>query len=415
MVETNSTFWAVLAIVGGFAVLDFIADWLNLRALRTELPERFAGRFDAETYAKAQRYTRARTRFGLLESAISLLIFLAFWLLGGFGWLDQLVRSWGWGPIVNGLLYFALLGLATLLIGLPFALYSTFKIEQAYGFNKTTLGLFISDQFKGILLSVAIGGPLLALLLLLFERFALAWLYGWVAVTAFTLLMSWLAPVLILPLFNTFKPLEDDELKTEIEAMAARCEFPLAEVSIMDGSKRSTKSNAFFTGFGRHKKIALFDTLVAQHSVRELVAVLAHEIGHYKRRHILQRLVLGIGQTGALFYLLGVFMNNAPLHAAFGVAEASVYGSFVFFSFLYTPVSRLLAIGMAVLSRKHEFEADAYAAEVTGDPEAMVSALEKLAVDNLSNLTPHPLYVFMHYSHPPLPERLAALERRTAA
>ena len=409
----NAYFIVVAATVIGFYLLDMCGRALNLSALKPQLPEEFSDTFDVEEYAKSQEYTREGAKFGLLEDTFSLIVFLAFWWLGGFGWLDeQVVRRITTMPIVQGLLFAGLLYAGSVIIGIPFDLYDTFVIEEKFGFNKTTLGTFFADKAKGLLLAIVFGAPLLALIFYLFEQFGSnAWLYGWGVVTAFTLLMAYIAPTVIMPLFNKFKPLEDGELKAAIQEMSAKCKFPLTEVFEIDGSKRSTKSNAFFTGFGKHKKIALFDTLIKNHGTGELVAVLAHEIGHYKKRHIVQTLVLSILQMGILFFLLGRFLNNRGLFDAFNVAEVSVYGSLVFFMFLFEPISKLLSIGMMILSRKNEFEADAYAAEVTGRPEDLVTGLKKLSKDNLSNLTPHPFYVFMNYSHPPMLKRIAALQR----
>ncbi len=405
MIDYNFFFWIVLAAIIGIFLLDLVSEWLNLKALKPELPKAFSDVFDAQKYAKSQDYTRVTTRFGLIESSFGLLLFLGFWLAGGFGWLNDIVTSWGHGSVVTGLLFFAVLYLANEILTLPFDLYDTFKIEARFGFNKTTPATFFSDKLKGLLLAAVIGGPVIALLLWLFGSVDNAWLWSWAAVTAFSLLMAYLAPAVILPLFNKFKPLEDGELKDAINAMAAKCEFPLTELSIMDGSKRSSKSNAFFTGFGKNKKIALYDTLVENHTTPELVGVLAHEIGHFKKRHIVQ--------ASVLFFLLGLFIESTPLSAAFGVTPPQTYCSFLFFAMLFKPISKVLSVLMSILSRKNEFEADAYAAEVTGSAAPLVSALKKLSADNLANLTPHPFYVFMHYSHPPMLERLDALQKIT--
>ncbi|MCA9215639.1 MAG: M48 family metallopeptidase [Planctomycetales bacterium] len=412
MVEHNGYFYFAISAVVGLYLLDLVANWLNVSALQPEPPGEFKEVFSADKYAESQQYLKTNTRFDYVSDFVSLAIFLAFWLMGGFGMLDEFIRGFGYGEIVNGLLFMFVLFVAQLLISIPFELYHTFVIEEKFGFNKTTIGTWASDQVKGLVLAVVIGAPILALMLWLFGEFGKqAWLYAWISMTAVTLLLTYLGPSLIMPLFNKFEPLEEGELKTEIDGLAAKCDFPLTEVSVMDGSKRSAKTNAFFTGFGKNKKIALFDTLIEKHSVPELVAVLAHEIGHYKKKHIIQGMVIGILKLGVISFLIYLFMNNQGLVEAFGVKQASVYCSFVFFFILFKPISFVLSIGMSMLSRKNEFEADAYAAEVTGGSEDMISALKQLPKDNLSNLTPHPFYAFLFYSHPPIIERLAALRR----
>jgi STE24 endopeptidase len=392
-------------------VIEMISTFLNVRALRPELPAAFEGVYDRESYRKSQDYTRESSRFDMISSTLKLIIFLAFWLGGGFGWFDSLLRSWHLSVVVQGLVGISLLYLGNTLINLPFDLIDTFVIEQKHGFNKTTPKTFVGDQIKGLVIGAVLGLPLIALLLWVFESYPNAWIYAWLSTTAFILVMSYVGPAIIMPLFNKFTPLEDGELKTEVTAMAERCGFPFKEVSIIDGSKRSSRSNAFFAGFGKNKKIALYDTLVAQQTVPELVAVLAHEIGHFKRKHIIQRLVLSVIQMAVLFFLLGKFLKNPALFEAFGVAETSTYLSFVFFLMLFQPIQFVLGIVMSWWSRKHEYEADAYASAAVGGPQDLISALRKLARDNLANLTPHPFHVFLHYSHPPLQERLAAMKR----
>ncbi|NRB73665.1 MAG: M48 family metallopeptidase [Verrucomicrobiales bacterium] len=403
--------WFIAIVLGLFLMwkLDLFATLLNLKALSGEIPATFEGFVDEEAYEQSQEYTRVRAVFGIGEGIFSLVLLFVFWWLGGFGWLDEQVRDLGHGPIVSGLVFVVALMLAQHVIDLPFNLYSTFVIEEKFGFNRTTFGTWVLDQFKGLVLGALIGLPLLAALLWIFQSVPLAWIWGWGLVTLFSLALTYVAPTWIMPLFNKFEPLEEGELKTEIHAMAEKCDFPLKEVFVMDGSKRSSKSNAFFTGFGNNKRIALFDTLIENHTVPELVGVLAHEIGHYKRRHIVKSMIIGVGTTGAMFFLLGMMMENRALFDAFGVKETSVYVSLILFGILMSPVNDLLSIGGSLLSRKHEFEADAYAAEVTGNPEAMADALRKLSKDNLSNLTPHPFYVFLNYSHPPVAERVKAL------
>ena len=407
--DPNLYFWIVLLGITSLFALNLLSNLLNLRALDPELPTEFSDTYDGEKYARSQQYARATTRFGLLESAFFLAIFLLFWLLGGYGWLDGFVRSLALGPTATGLCAISLILAAHHLLSLPFDLYDTFVIEERFGFNKTTLRTWFGDELKSLLLTAVIGLPLLALLLTLFDRFTLAWLYGWIAVSGFTLLLTYLAPRYILPLFNKFTPLQDEALLSAIQRMAQKCDFPITEISVMDGSKRSTKSNAFFTGFGRNKKIALFDTMIEKHTSEELVAVLAHEIGHFKKKHIVQRMLFGVFQTGALFYLLNLFLESPALFTAFGVAQPSTYLGFVFFGILFKPLSKIISILLSIWSRKHEYEADAFAADATGDAPSLIDALKKLAGENLANLTPHPFHVFMLYSHPPLLQRIAAL------
>lgn len=407
---------AVFILLALFALwnLDFISSLFNLKALQPQLPEEFHGVYNEEKYAKSQEYTRVSERYGIITSTYSLTILLVFWFAGGFGWLDEWLRGFGWGEIITGLAFIGALIIGNTLLSMPFQIYDTFVIEEHFGFNKTTPGTFVADQIKGLLLAVILGAPLLALIIWIFDTVENAWLWAWLCFTGFQLLMTYIAPSVILPLFNKFEPMEDGELKAGIQAMAKKCDFPLTEICVMDGSKRSTKSNAFFTGFGKHKKIALFDTLIENHSNDELLAVLAHEIGHFKKKHIIQRMVFSILQTLVIFYLLGLATNKESnfareLFDAFGVGDISIYAGLVFFMLLYSPVSKLLSIIGNAMSRKHEFEADAYAAQIQASPEHLVTALKKLSADNLSNLTPHPLPVFLDYSHPPTLTRIKAL------
>jgi len=395
--------------------IDFVASLLNLKALKPELPKEFEGVYDKKKYEKSQLYTAEGERFSIIDSIVPLTVLLGFWFTGGFGWLDNTVRSFGWGPTWTGVAFVGALLLAQYIMALPFSIYSTFVIEEKFGFNKTTPKTFVSDQIKALILGALIGLPILALVIWIFNSVNMAWLWAWIAFTAIQLLLTYLAPTYLMPLFNKFTPMEDGELKSDIEAMAKKCDFPLTELYIMDGSKRSSKSNAFFTGFGNNKKIALFDTLIKDQTNEELVAVLAHEIGHFKCKHIIKRLLTGIFSTAAIFFLLG-FATDAsgplaqPLHDAFMVNEVSVHAGLVFFLILFTPVSRVLGVLGNISSRKHEFEADAYAAEVQGTPDHLISALKKLSSGNLANLTPHPFPVFLNYSHPPMLERIDALK-----
>jgi len=300
----------------------------------------------------------------------------------------------------------------TTMFSLPFEIYRTFVLEERFGFNRTTPKIFVLDHLKSLGLSAALGLPLFAMIIWLFARWELAWLYAFGIVTAGSLLLSYIAPKWLLPIFYKFEPMQDGELKSAIDDLSVRCGFPLAGIYVMDGSKRSTKANAFFTGFGNTKRIALFDTLINNHSVAELVAVLAHEIGHYKKKHIIQSMAVGIAESALAFFLLGFFLRNEGLFHAFGVRETSVYLSLILFGILYTPLSKFSSILRSVWSRKNEFEADAYAAEVTGRPVDLITARKGLTRDNLGNITPHPFHVFLNDSHPPVLRRIEALRAR---
>ena len=401
----------IICILGAW-LIEIITATLNIRSLKPKLPEEFADTFDAEKYARSQEYTRITTRFSMIKDTFSTFIILAMILLGGFAWLDTFVHSLHYSPIISGLLFFALIGLGSELMDLPFNIYGTFHIEEQFGFNKTTAKTFITDKLKGYALTAAIGGPLLAAFLWFFgEMGAQAWLYCLVVYIVVVLLIQYIAPTWILPLFNKFTPIEDGELKTAIEKLLKDTGYESSGVFVIDGSRRSAKSNAFFTGFGKRKRIALFDTLIEQLTVEETVGVLAHEIGHCKKGHIRRMMVWSFMQMGVMFWLLGYFLSDSALFSAFGVKTPEVYTGLLFFSLLYTPVSLFLSIAGNSLSRQHEYEADDFAKEETGSPEPLISALKRLSVENLSNLTPHPFAVAIHYSHPPVIERIAALRK----
>ncbi len=390
-------------------LLGLLADYLNLRALSLEVPRSLDGIYKPDEYRRSQQYTRSATRFGFVTSTFSLALVLSFWLAGGFAFIDHAVRSWAIPAIPAGIAYIGILLGGYSVLTAPFGIYHTFVIEQRFGFNRTTPRLFILDRLRGLGLAVVLGVPLLAGILFLFQQAGhLAWLYAWAAVTAFSLVVQYLAPAVILPLFNKFTPMPDGELKTAIMDYARTNNFPVSRLFVVDSSRRSTRANAYFTGIGRNKRIALFDTLIQQHTTRELVGVLAHEIGHYKKRHVLQGSVISVVHTGVLLFLLSVFINSNGLFAAFGVVP-SVYAGLIFFGLLYTPVELLLSIVMNVLSRRNEKQADNFAALTTDDPASLADALKKLAANNLSNLTPHPFYVFLTYSHPPLLERVEGI------
>ncbi len=406
----NLVGWIVLLTLLADFTLNRIADALNLRAMAEQPPAGFAGVYDPGRYRNSQQYLRVNTRFGWITESVDLGVILAFWFSGGFPALDGWVRGFGYGPVVTGLLFVGALMLLKSLIDLPFSVYHTFAIEERFGFNRTTVKTFIADRLKALALSAALGAPLLAGIIAFFQYGGPhAWLYCWIAAALFTLSIQYIAPTWIMPLFNRFDPLEEGELRRAIFDLAEAAGFPLQNVFVMDGSKRSEKSNAFFTGFGRNRRIALFDTLIARHTVPELVAILAHEIGHYKKRHIQISMGLGILHMGVMFYLLSFFLSYNPLFSAFYMDQPSVYAGLLFFGMLYAPIELFLGILLQMVSRKNEYAADRFAVETTSDGPAMADALKKLSAHNLSNLTPHPFFVFLNYSHPPVVERIEAI------
>lgn len=406
----NIYFIIILVILIGSYLLDLVVETLNVRNVKTELPEEFEGYYDEAKYKESQKYLRENTRFGIISDSILTPITIAFIVIGGFNYVDQFVRGFNLGSISTGLIFAGVLMFASQIINIPISIYETFVIEEKYGFNKTTPKTFVLDILKSWVLMVLIGGLVLAAILWFFERIGpMAWLYCWIAITLFQIIIMFIAPVVIMPIFNKFIPLEEGELKKSIEDYAGSQQFKMKGVFTMDGSKRSTKTNAFFTGFGKFRRIVLYDTLIEKHTVEELVSVLAHEMGHYKKKHIFKTIILSILTTGVMFYILSLFINNKELFAAFQMQETSIYASLFFFGFLYTPIDMIISVFGSIISRKHEYQADAYVVETYAKSESMIQALKKLSTENLSNLTPHPLKVFLSYSHPPILERIKAI------
>jgi len=401
--------FVLLALVVEHA-LSVVIDLVNVRAMGRTAPPELADVYDTERYAKSQDYGRARGRFAVFPRTFELLLVLGFWLLGGFAALDGAARALGLGSIGTALAFLGALALGRALVFMPFQLYVTFVIEERFGFNRTTFVTFAKDLLKGTVLSVVLGAPVIALVVMFFEHTgALAWLWVWGALSALIVLLQFVAPIWIMPLFLKLTPLPDGELRTRVLDYARSVSFPLDNLFVVDGSRRSTKANAFFTGFGRHRRIGLFDTLIARHSVDELVAIVAHEVGHYKKHHVTAGMLLGMLQLGVMLFLFGYFMRQEALYAAFGVSVPSVHVGLVLCSLLYRPLDLLLSPLMLWRSRSNELEADRFAIETTGLGSALREGLKRLSADSLSNLSPHPSYVLLHYTHPPLRERLAAL------
>ncbi len=394
-------------------VLSFLfdkwLDYLNDKAKSPTLPPDAEGIYDAERYATWLEYDKANSRVGTISSFISIVISLAMLIMGWFGAIDIWLRQYIENDIWLALAFFGVLGLGSSIISLPFSVYSTFVIEEKFGFNKTTVKTFILDMVKGAVLSAVIGIPIGALIIWFY--YALGdyfWITAWAVMTVFSLFMTMFAASWIMPLFNKFTPLEEGELRTAIEEYCNKVGFKLTNLFVMDGSKRSGKSNAFFSGLGPKKKIVLYDTLIEQMTTEEIVAVLAHEIGHYKKQHTRQSLILSIIQTGVMLFVLGLFLREEAFSMALGAKEGSFHVGIIAFGIIFSPISTVIGIGMNILSRKNEFEADAYARD-TFNGEALASGLKKLTAENLSNLKPHPYVVFVSYSHPPVLRRLERL------
>jgi STE24 endopeptidase len=400
----------LLLLIGSY-FFDTIVELLNLGYVRITPPKEMADIYSDKNYAKSQKYLKDTTKFGLLNSTISTVILLILLTTGFLGDVDIWLRQFTNNQIILGILFFLLAILVTTVYSLPFTLYSTFVIEEKYGFNKTTPKVFVTDTVKNLVLSMVIGAPILVAVVGFFSVLgASGWVYIWLFLTFFQIFMMFIAPVVIMPLFNKFVPLKKGKLRTEIESFAKQQKFKLEGIYTIDGSKRSTKSNAFFTGFGKYKRIALFDTLIEKHTNEELVAVLAHEIGHYQKGHIIKQLVMGIIFSGLTLFIFSLFINNTYLLSALGYSQTSIYASLVAIGLFYSPISEIFGVVQNYNSRKFEFEADAFAAQTYGKPQALIDALKKLSADNLSNLTPHPLKVFLEYSHPPVLERIKSLK-----
>lgn len=409
MITSSTIFIIIVAFVIAEFLLDKVLDYLNAKSWDAAMPEIVKGLYDNEKYEKAKNYAKENGRLSLISGLLSFAILLTMLFGGGFAFLDGFVRGFTSNEIMVTLLFFAIISVASTLIHLPFSWHKTFTIEEKYGFNKTTPKTFVLDFLKGLLMSAIIGGGLLALLTFLFLQMGNNfWWIAWIAVGAFTIFFGMFYTTLIVPLFNKLTPLEEGELRESIETYASKVDFPLTKIMVMDGSKRSSKANAYFSGLGKQKTIVLYDTLMNDNTVDEITGILAHEVGHYKKKHVLKGMALSLFQMGFLFFLFGWIAKSNLIHEAFGAAQAGFHLSLIGFGLLYTPISLLIGILMNMYSRKNEFEADAYAKE-TFNATSLVSALRKLSVNHLSNLTPNKIYSFIHFSHPPLVERLTAL------
>lgn len=405
----TTLFYIIISILVFEFVFGKALSYLNLQSNKGALPEELKDTFDEEKYKKTQEYEEVNTRFGWLTGSFSFALTLAMFLFDGFAWLDEFVRGYTENPILMALLYFGVLGLVSDVLGIPFDIYHTFVIEEKFGFNKTTAKTYLLDKVKGYLLGGILGAGLLSVFVWFYNSAGeFFWIYAWIAFTAFTIFFTMFYSSIIVPIFNKLTPLPEGELRTAIEEYSKKVNFKLDNIFVIDGSKRSTKSNAYFSGIGPKKKIVLYDTLIEQQTTEELVAVLAHEIGHYKKKHIPVSMAISVLQMGIMLFILSLFIGNPLLSQALGAAQPSFHIGILAFGMLYSPISMITGLLMNILSRKNEFEADNYAA-TTYSGNALKSALKKLSASNLSNLLPHRLYVFFNYSHPPLLQRLRAI------
>jgi len=408
-VSAETLFYIIIAIILIDFIIDKIIDSLNASRFNDPIPKELEDVYDDTEYRKSQNYKKEVYRFGLISSVFSLLILLGFLFFEGFAYVNGIAINFTDNPIYKALIFFGIIMFASDILSLPFSYYSTFVIEEKYGFNKTTKKLFILDKLKSWGLMIVVGGGILALIVWFYQLTSTDfWWYSWILVTVFIVFTNMFYAKLIVPLFNKQSPLQDGSLRSKIEAYAREVGFQLDNIFIIDGSKRSTKANAYFSGFGKEKRITLYDTLVNDLSEEEIVSVLAHEVGHYKKKHIIVNLLASILTTGLTLWLLSIFVGNALLSQALGVENPSFHIGLIAFGMLYSPISEITGLLMNYLSRKFEYQADDFAKN-TYNSDSLISSLKKLSKSSLSNLTPHKAYVFMHYSHPTLFQRIKNL------
>ena len=408
---STTLFYIIIGIIVLNFLIDKIIDALNAKHFKDELPTDLQDVYDEAEYKKSQNYKATNYKFGILTSTFSIVLTLGFLLFDGFEFVDNIARSYSTNPIIIALIFFGIIMIASDILTTPFSYYSTFVIEEKFGFNKTTKKTFFLDKIKGWFMMVILGGGILALIIWFYQVTGKHfWLYAWGLIAFFSIFMNMFYSKLIVPLFNKQTPLEAGDLREKISAYAKTVGFKLDKIFVIDGSKRSTKANAYFSGFGREKRVTLYDTLINDLDDEEIVAVLAHEVGHYKKKHIIFNLVASILLTGLTLYILSLFISNPMLSHALGVETASFHVGLIAFMLLYSPISEITGLIMNIFSRKFEYQADDYAKN-TYKGEPLITSLKKLSKNSLSNLTPHPAYVFMHYSHPTLLERIKNLRK----
>lgn len=408
--QAETLYYLILTVVIFSFLLDTWLDAINARHYNDPVPVELEDVLDKEKYTLSQQYKKDRFRFNLLSSTFSILATIALLVFEGFAAVDEIARSWSSNTILIALIFFGFIMIGSDILATPFTWYSTFVIEEKFGFNKTTVKTFIIDKLKSIVMTVLIGGGILSLILWFYEMAGKDfWWYSWILVSLFVIFTNMFYARLIVPLFNKQTPLKEGSLRTKLETYAARVGFQIDKINVIDGSKRSTKANAYFSGFGSEKRITLYDTLIQDLEEEEIVAVLAHEVGHYKRKHILFNLISSVAITGVTLWLLSLFISSPMLSTALSVSEPSFHIGLVAFGLLYSPISEITGILMNYISRKFEYQADDFAKN-TYHASYLISSLKKLSSNTLSNLTPHKSYIFVHYSHPSLLQRIQNLK-----
>ncbi len=411
--NSETIFLLILIFLTVDFILERLLSLLNIKHSKLPLPKLVSDIYDDEKYRKQQEYFRVNSSFGMITSTFSFILIILMLIFGGFGWLDGIVSNFTENTIFRSLVFFGILFIVYDLISIPFEWYDTFVIEERFGFNKTTIKTFILDKLKGYLLTIIIGGLLLSVIIYIYQFTPkYFWVIAWGVITFFSLFMSMFYSELIVPLFNKQTPLPEGELRTEIENFAQKTGFKLKNIFQIDGSKRSTKANAYFSGLGPKKRIVLYDTLMDKLTTQEVVAVLAHEVGHYKHKHTLKSMLISLPATLLMFYLLGLFLDSNSLAQSLGGQTANFHLNIIVFGILYAPVSLIIDLGGNILSRKFEYQADNFANK-HGYGNELISGLKKLSATSLSNLMPHPLHVFLHFSHPTLYQRIKNITQAT--
>lgn len=409
--SSETMFFIIVVFLCLDFVLERVLESLNSKHMSPVLPDSLKGIYDEKEYSRFQSYKRENGRLDSWSSGVGFVVMIVFLVAGGFGWYNSWVVSLTDSVVWQTILFVEGLSVVSSVLDIPFDYYATFRIEEKYGFNKTTRRVYWLDTVKELFLSLVLGGVLLALVVWFYTwAGTYFWLYAWGAVTLFSVFMAMFYSQLIVPLFNKQTPLQEGSLRDKIQAFAGKVGFKLDNIYVIDGSKRSTKANAYFTGLGPKKRVVLYDTLIDELTEEEIVAVLAHEVGHYKKRHTLRSMVVSVIQMGVLFWLFSLCVNNVALSEALGGDRAYFQMGLIAFAILYSPVNLILGVGMNVWSRNNEYEADAFAARYY-EGDYLVSGLKKISVKSLSNLTPHPLYEYIYYSHPSLLKRIDAIKR----